>query len=99
LSKFVGAIHGNIDSEGSKLRSYFVNDLNASYEIKPKSVFKVIVLSVLVNNIDYKYISNGYFYTYDDDYSNPPAVKTIEGAGYYPKGNQSLGRIDLEVLV
>jgi iron complex outermembrane receptor protein len=42
---------GNIDSEGSKLRSYFVNDLNASYEIKPKSVFKVIVLSVLVNNI------------------------------------------------
>jgi iron complex outermembrane receptor protein len=41
---------GNIDSEGSKLRSYFVNDLNASYEIKPKSVFKV-VLSVLVNNI------------------------------------------------
>jgi iron complex outermembrane receptor protein len=45
------------------------------------------VLSVLVNNIfDYKYISNGYFYTYDDDYSNPPAVKTIEGAGYYPQG-------------
>jgi iron complex outermembrane receptor protein len=87
LSKFVGEQYmGNIDSEGSKLRSYFVNDLNASYEIKPKSVFKVIVLSVLVNNIfDYKYISNGYFYTYDDDYSNPPAVKTIEGAGYYPQ--------------
>jgi iron complex outermembrane receptor protein len=52
LSKFVGEQYmGNIDSEGSKLRSYFVNDLNASYEIKPKSVFKVIVLSVLVNNI------------------------------------------------
>jgi iron complex outermembrane receptor protein len=87
LSKFVGEQYmGNIDSEGSKLRSYFVNDLNASYEIKPKSVFKVIVLSVLVNNIfDYKYVSNGYFYTFDDDYSNPPAVKTIEGAGYYPQ--------------
>ena len=87
LSKFVGEQYmGNIDSEGSKLRSYFVNDLNASYEIKPKSVFKAIVLSVLVNNIfDYKYVSNGYFYTFDDDYSNPPAVKTIEGAGYYPQ--------------
>jgi iron complex outermembrane receptor protein len=92
LSKFVGEQYmGNIDSEGSKLRSYFVNDLNASYEIKPKSVFKAIVLSVLVNNIfDYKYISNGYFYTYDDDYSNPPAVKTIEGAGYYPQAGINL---------
>ncbi|TDE06437.1 TonB-dependent receptor [Flavobacterium hiemivividum] len=86
LSKFVGEQYmGNIDSEGSKLESYFVNDLNATYEIKPKSVFKAIMFSVLVNNIfDYKYISNGYFYTYDD-YSNPPAITTIEGAGYYPQ--------------
>lgn len=87
LSKFVGEQYmGNIDSEGSKLKSYFVNDLNVSYEITPKSVFKSILITGLVNNIfDYKYISNGYFYTYDDDYSNPPAVKTIEGAGYYPQ--------------
>ena len=87
LSKFVGEQYmGNIDSEGSKLKSYFVNDLNVSYEIKPKSVFKAVVLSVLVNNIfDYNYVSNGYFYTFDDDYSNPPAITTIEGAGYYPQ--------------
>jgi iron complex outermembrane receptor protein len=87
LSKFVGEQYmGNIDSEGSKLKSYFVNDLNVSYEFKPKSVFKSILLTGLVNNIfDYKYISNGYFYTYDDDYSNPPTVTTIEGAGYYPQ--------------
>jgi iron complex outermembrane receptor protein len=87
LSKFVGEQYmGNIDSEGSKLKSYFVNDLNVSYEIKPKSVFKAVVLSVLVNNIfDYNYVSNGYFYTFDDDYSNPAAVTTIEGAGYYPQ--------------
>ncbi|MBC5840167.1 TonB-dependent receptor [Flavobacterium sp. F-380] len=87
LSKFVGEQYmGNIDSEGSKLKSYFVNDLNFSYEFKPKSVFKSIILNGLVNNIfDYKYISNGYFYTYDDDFSNPPAVTTIEGAGYYPQ--------------
>ena len=87
LSKFVGEQYmANIDSEGSKLRSYFVNDLNVSYEFIPKKVFKSIYLSALINNIfDYKYISNGFFYTYDDDFSNPPAVATIEGAGYYPQ--------------
>jgi iron complex outermembrane receptor protein len=87
LSKFVGEQYmGNIDSEVSKLKSYFVNDLNVSYEFKPKSVFKSILITALVNNIfDYKYVSNGYFYTYDDDYSNPPSVTTIEGTGYYPQ--------------
>jgi iron complex outermembrane recepter protein len=87
LSKFVGEQYmGNIDSEGSKLDSYFVNDLNVSYELNPKSIFKSILVSALVNNIfDLEYVSNGYFYTYDDDYSNPPAITTIEGAGYYPQ--------------
>ena len=87
LSKFVGEQYmANIDAEDSKLKSYFTNDLNVSYEIIPKSVFKSIYLSALVNNIfDYKYISNGFFYTYDDDYTNPPAIATIEGAGYYPQ--------------
>ncbi|HEY4618213.1 MAG TPA: TonB-dependent receptor [Flavobacterium sp.] len=87
LSKMVGEQYmGNIDSEGSKLKSYFVNDLNVSYEFKPKSVFKSILLTGLVNNIfDYKYISNGYFYTYDDNWSDPNQITTIEGAGYYPQ--------------
>jgi iron complex outermembrane receptor protein len=87
LSKFVSdQFMGNIDSQGSKLNSYFVNDLSFSYEIKSKSVFKAILLTGLVNNIfDYKYESNGYFYTYDDDFSNPGSIKTIEGAGYYPQ--------------
>lgn len=87
LSKFVGEqFMGNIDSNLSKLDSYFVNDLNVSYEIKPKSIFKSIMISALVNNIfDLKYESNGFFYTFDDDYSNPPAVTTVEGAGYYPQ--------------
>ena len=86
-SKFVGEQYmANIDSEGSKLESYFVNDLNVSYEFRPKSIFKSILVSALVNNIfDLKYESNGYFYTYDDDYSNPPTITTIEGAGYYPQ--------------
>ena len=86
-SKFVGEQYmANIDSDGSKLESYFVNDLNVSYEFSPKTIFKSILVSALVNNIfDLKYVSNGYFYTFDDDYSNPPAVTTIEGAGYYPQ--------------
>jgi len=87
LSKFVGEQYmGNIDSDASTLESYFVDDFNISYEITTNSFVKSIVLSGLVNNIfDYKYESNGYFYTYDDDYSNPGTIQTIEGAGYYPQ--------------
>jgi iron complex outermembrane receptor protein len=86
LSKFVGEqFMGNIDSELSKLDSYFVNDLNVSYEIKTDKIFKSIMISGLINNIfDLKYESNGFFYTYDDD-SNPPAITTVEGVGYYPQ--------------
>jgi iron complex outermembrane receptor protein len=87
LSKFVGEqFMANIDAEKSKLDAYFVNDFNLSYEYFPKSVFKSITVSALVNNIlDLKYESNGYFYTYDDDYSNPGTITTIEGAGFYPQ--------------
>jgi iron complex outermembrane receptor protein len=87
LSKFVGDQYmGNIDSDNSKLESYSTTDLNVSYEINTNTFIKSIVLSGLVNNIfDYKYESNGYFYTYDDDFSNPGTVQTIEGAGYYPQ--------------
>ena len=61
LSKFVGKqFMGNIDSENSELPSYFVNDLNISYEIQPKSVFKSVMFSLLVNNLlNVKYYSNG----------------------------------------
>ncbi|WP_346883226.1 TonB-dependent receptor [uncultured Algibacter sp.] len=87
LSKFVGEQYmGNIDAESSKLDSYSVNDLNLVYEIKPKSIFKSIVLTGLVNNIfNEKYISNGFFFTFDDDFSNPGTITTVEGAGFYPQ--------------
>lgn len=87
LSKYVGEqFMGNTDSEASKLESYFVNDFNVTYELKPKSIFNSIVLSALVNNIfGEKYISNGYYYTYDDTWSNPGETTTIEGAGFYPQ--------------
>jgi iron complex outermembrane receptor protein len=87
LSKFVGEqFMGNIDSKRSRLSSYFVNDLNISYEFKPKSVFKSIIINGLINNIfSHEFESNGYFYTFDDDYSNPGRITTIEGAGLYPQ--------------
>ncbi|MES2544705.1 MAG: TonB-dependent receptor [Bacteroidota bacterium] len=87
LSKFVGEqFMGNIDTENSKLKSYFVNDLIVGYEIQTSKVFKSIVFSGLVNNIlDYRYVSNGYYYTYDDDFTTPGTVTTLDGAGYYPQ--------------
>lgn len=87
LSKFVSEQYmGNIDSEQSKLDAYFVNDLNINYEWKLHKAIKSIVFSGLVNNIfDLEYESNGYFYTYDDDWSSPGNVTTIEGTGYYPQ--------------
>ncbi len=87
LSKFVGEQYmGNIDSEASKLDSFFINDLNIVYEIKDTPVFSSILLNGMINNIfDIKYVSNGYFFTFDDDFSEPGTITTIEGAGYYPQ--------------
>ena len=87
LSKFVGEQYmGNIDSGNSKLDAYFVSDLNVSYEWKINKGLKSIVFSALVNNLfDLEYESNGYFYTYDDDFSNPGSISTQEGAGFYPQ--------------
>lgn len=87
LSKYVGKqFMGNIDSEASALDAYATTDLNVSYEWKTKSFFQSIILNGLVNNIfNTKYESNGYFYTFDDDWSNPGSVSTMEGAGFYPQ--------------
>lgn len=64
LQKFVGEQYmNNIELPAAKLANYFVNDLNIAYEIKPKSVFKSIIITGLVNNIfDKKYVSNGYMW-------------------------------------
>ena len=81
---------GNTDTDTSKLKEYFVNDLNITYEWNPKSVFSTVVVSALVNNIfDKEYVSNGYYYTYDDDWSVPGQLTTIEGAGYYPQATRN----------
>ena len=87
LSKFVSNQYmGNIDSNRSTLEAYFVNDLNVSYDWKINKGVKSIVFSALVNNVfNLKYESNGYFYTYDDDWTSPGSVTTLEGAGFYPQ--------------
>ena len=77
---------GNIDSENSTLAAYFVSDINAVFIWQPNKWVKEIQWTTMINNIfNLKYESNGYFYTYDDDFSNPGQTLTIEGAGYYPQ--------------
>ena len=44
------------------------------------------MITGLINNIlNVEYVSNGYYYTYDDTWTDPNAIKTIEGTGYYPQ--------------
>ena len=91
LSKYVGKQYmGNIDAVNSILDSYFVNDLNLNYKINPNKTFKEIIISGLINNIlDKEYVSNGYYYTYDDTWSVPGQTKTMDGAGYYPQATRN----------
>lgn len=87
LSKYVGEQYmGNIGTKASKLEDYLVHDLQVNYMWKPNFFAKSITFSALVNNVlNKKYESNGFYFTYDDDYTNPGQIHTVEGAGYYPQ--------------
>ena len=91
LSKYVGKQYmGNTDQHNSILESYFVNDINITYLIKPEKIFQSVSINFLINNIFNKeYISNGYYYTYDDTWSVPGQIKTLDGAGYYPQATRN----------
>ena len=91
LSKYVGKQYmGNTDQPNSILESYFVNDLNITYSLEPEKIFQSITINFLINNIFNKeYISNGYYYTYDDTWSVPGQIKTLDGAGYYPQATRN----------
>ena len=91
LSKYVGKQYmGNTDQPNSVLESYFINDLNVSYLLKTSKIFESISINILINNIlNKKYISNGYYYTYDDTWSVPGQIKTLDGAGYYPQATRN----------
>ena len=91
LSKYVGEqFMGNIDADLSVLPDYHTHDLNISMNISSVSWAKEIRVDLLINNLfDEQYISNGYFYTYDDSWSTPNQVTTIEGVGYYPQAGRN----------
>ena len=81
LSKFVGEqFLNNIESSGAKLEDYFVTDFNIAYQIKPKTIFKSIVLNGLVNNIlDKRYVSNGYMYDVTPYYYPQAGINFLVG--------------------
>ena len=91
LLKYVGKQYmGNTDQPNSILESYFVNDINITYSIKPEKIFQSVSINFLINNIlNKEYISNGYYYTYDDTWSVPGQIKTLDGAGYYPQATRN----------
>ena len=87
LNKFVGEqFMSNTESVVSKLNSYSTTDLNFIYSFKRSKHFKEIIFTAMINNIFNKeYVSNGYYYTYDNTWSEPNMITTIEGTGYYPQ--------------
>ena len=91
LNKFVGDQYmSNTESDFSKLDSYSVTDLSIRYKCKETFLFSDVVITAMINNIfDKEYVSNGYYYTYDDTWSNPNAITTIEGSGYYPQATRN----------
>ena len=90
VSKYVGQQYmGNIDAELSKLDGYLINDIQLQAVLLNKKSGLNLDLNLHVHNIfDELISSNGYFYTYDDDYSLPNVVTTIEGVGYYPQAGR-----------
>ncbi len=90
LSKYVGEqLMSNLNSRVSRLDvldSYFTSDLNFVYEIKTEKVFDAIVITGLINNIfNTEYVDRGYYFTFDDTWTNPGTTTTVDGAGYYPQ--------------
>ena len=90
LSKYVGEQYmGNIDAELSKLDSYLINDIQVQALLLNKENGPSLNLNLHLHNIfDELISSNGYFYTFDDDYSVPNVVTTIEGVGYFPQAGR-----------
>lgn len=87
--QYMGNLGGAV-SGIEKLKSFFTNDFNVVYEIKTNKVFKSIVLTGLINNVlDVEYSSNGYYYTFDDTWTDPNATTTLDGAGFYPQATRN----------
>ena len=94
LSKYVGKqFMSNLNSKVSTLdvlEGYFTSDLNVVYEIETSKIFKSITFTGLINNIFNKeYVDRGYYYTYDDTWSQPNVTTTVDGSGYYPQATRN----------
>lgn len=91
LNKFVGEQYmSNTESDFSRLDSYAVTDLSIKYKFDKTSLFSDIVVTAMINNIfNVEYVSNGYYYTYDDTWSDPNLITTIEGTGYFPQATRN----------
>ncbi len=81
LSKYVGEQYmDNLETASSKLPDYFINDVNLSYDIPVKSVFRAITISALCNNVfDKKYVSNGYMCGADPYYYPQAGINFLAG--------------------
>ncbi|HIE46056.1 MAG TPA: TonB-dependent receptor [Flavobacteriaceae bacterium] len=76
----------NTENNLSKLQGYSVTNINFQYKLQPRKYIKEVVFTALLNNVfNAKYVSNGYFYGYDDTWSVPNQTTTIYGSGYYPQ--------------
>ena len=91
LNKFVGEQYmSNTESDFSRLDSYTTTDLSIKYKFDKTYFFRDIVVTAMINNIlNVEYVSNGYYYTYDDTWSDPNLITTIEGTGYYPQATRN----------
>lgn len=94
LSKFVGKqLMSNLNSRVSNLDvldSFFTSDLNIVYQIDTEKIFDSITITGLINNIFNKeYVDRGYYFTFDDTWTNPGTTTTVDGAGYYPQATRN----------
>lgn len=85
LTKYVSKqFMDNTSDDNRSLNAFFVNDIRATYSIKPKAerrpIFKELTFSLLVNNLfNHLYESNGYTYSYISE------KQTFTENFYYPQ--------------
>ena len=86
-TRYVGDQYmSNTESPISELPAYTVHDFTAAYELPEPWIGKSMSFQLLANNVfSAAFSNNGYYYTYDDDFSVPGQITTIEGTGYYPQ--------------
>ncbi|WP_299057778.1 TonB-dependent receptor [uncultured Polaribacter sp.] len=94
LSKYVGqqfmSNFSSAISDTDVLDNFFTSDVNVVYEIAPKSIFTSITFTALVNNIfNVEIVDRGYYYTFDDTWSQANVTTTVDGAGYYPQATRN----------